>query len=109
MLGASFLMLVSEKLMKLSVAVFQILPLLTLGAIVGLSEVLLNQLRARTLIADTIVEVYQIEAEAFRGIVDKHPVVSKRAWQMAAAFLTALNPWGDFKDASFDAMQKHFR
>lgn len=75
----------------------------------GLSEVLLDQPRARTLIAETVVETYQLEAKVFRDLVEDFPNLSKRAWQMAAAFLTALHPWGHFIDASYDTIFKHFR
>lgn len=75
----------------------------------GVSEVLLSQPRARTLVAESVVEVYQIEAEAFRNLVAKHPALSQRAWQMAAAFLAALQPWGDLVGAPFELVQKHFR
>lgn len=75
----------------------------------GLSEVLLDQPNARTLVAETVVETYQIEARLFRELVEQYPHLSKRAWQMTAAFLTALHPWGDFIGASNEALFKYFR
>ncbi|GMH43152.1 hypothetical protein BSKO_11074 [Bryopsis sp. KO-2023] len=79
------------------------------GAILGMSEVLLNQPRGRTLVADTVVEVYQIEADVLRELVARHQPLRRRAWQMAAGFLTMFHPWGEFRDMSFEQIQAHFR
>jgi len=79
------------------------------GAMVGMSEVLLNQRRSRSLVAETIVEVYHLDAMVFRDLVSKYESVRLRAWQMAGAFLTMQHPWGPYKGATFGELQSVFR
>eukprot|EP00803_Ostreobium_quekettii_P005115 evm.model.scf_123.5 EVM.evm.TU.scf_123.5 scf_123:132105-140643(-) len=79
------------------------------GAMVGMSEVLLNQRRSRSLVAETIVEVYHIDAMVFRDLVSKYESVRVRSWQMAGAFLTMQHPWGPYKGATFGELQTVFR
>jgi len=79
------------------------------GAMVGMSEVLLNQRRSRSLIAETIVEVYHLDAMVFRDLVTKYESVRVRSWQMAGAFLTMQHPWGPYKGATFGELQSVFR
>ena len=76
---------------------------------VGMSEVLLNQRRSRSLVAETIVEVYHLDAMVFRDLVSKYESVRLRAWQMAGAFLTMQHPWGPYKGATFGELQSVFR
>ncbi|CAD7698090.1 unnamed protein product [Ostreobium quekettii] len=80
------------------------------GAMVGVSEVMLNERRSRSLVAETaVVEVYQINAETFRDVVQKYERVRRRAWQMAGAFLTLKSPWGQFGGKTHAELQSLFR
>jgi len=79
------------------------------GAMIGMSEVLLNQRRSRSLLAESIVEVYHLDARVFRDLVTKYETVRLRAWQMAGAFLTLQHPWGPYKGATFGELQSVFR
>ena len=79
------------------------------GAMIGVSEVILKEQRSRSLVAETIAEVFEIDADVFRDVVAKHVEVRKRAWQMAGAFLTMQNPWGMCKGKTYEELQTIFR
>ncbi|CAD7699884.1 unnamed protein product [Ostreobium quekettii] len=78
------------------------------GAMVGISEVMLKQRRSRSLTAETVVQVYHIDAQEFHTIVQRHETVRRRSWQMAGAFQTLQHPWGPFKGASLGELQSVF-
>ncbi|GMH39853.1 hypothetical protein BSKO_07757 [Bryopsis sp. KO-2023] len=58
-----------------------------MGAIIGITEILTNQVRTRDLNAATFVEVYQIEADDMRELIQLHEGLEMRAWQMAGVSL----------------------
>ncbi|CAD7695102.1 unnamed protein product [Ostreobium quekettii] len=78
------------------------------GAMVGISEVMLRQRRSRSFTAETVVQVYHIDAVEFLNLARIHESVRRRAWQMAGAFQTLQHPWGAFKGASLSELQSVF-
>lgn len=79
------------------------------GAIIGIPEILLNQPRARDLVASTIVEVYQIEASVIRNLLQEDEGLALKSWQMAGVLLAQQLCIPEFEDLDYSELQKLFR
>lgn len=79
------------------------------GAIVGLTEILLNQPRIRDIVASTIVEAHQIEAAAMRGLIANDEGLALKSWQMAGVNLAARMRIPEFEHLDYTELQKLFR